>query len=194
MTIETKGINEAEERMRAIKRGISKTQFQAMSRAAKHAERAVKTDLRTGKHGLTSKRTLRQSINSAAFVQKRDVVGLVGSPLVYARIHELGTVGKGGELPDIKPKRAKALTVPMPGTQKNARASDYPDAFIFTSASGKKFLARRQGDSLDVLFVLKDKVALKPTHYLSRSVKGEEEAIVGILAKQVESVVRSGGA
>lgn len=33
--------------------------------------------------------------------------------LQYARVHELGTVGKGGSLPDIVPRRAKFLKVPI---------------------------------------------------------------------------------
>lgn len=37
----------------------------------------------------------------------------VGSPLRYAKVHQLGTVGKGGVLPDIKPKKAKALFIPL---------------------------------------------------------------------------------
>lgn len=35
-----------------------------------------------------------------------------GPALQYARVHELGTKGKGGTLPTIMPRRAKALAVP----------------------------------------------------------------------------------
>jgi phage gpG-like protein len=37
----------------------------------------------------------------------------VGSSFIGARVHQFGTKGKGGTLPSIVPKRAKALFVPM---------------------------------------------------------------------------------
>lgn len=36
-----------------------------------------------------------------------------GPALAYARVQEYGTVGKGGTLPTITPKRAKALAIPV---------------------------------------------------------------------------------
>lgn len=43
-------------------------------------------------------------------------VGVLRGPAVsYVATQELGTVGKGGELPTIKPKRAKALAIPLEG-------------------------------------------------------------------------------
>lgn len=36
-----------------------------------------------------------------------------GNPLAYSLVHQLGTVGKGGQLPTIKPKKAKALFIPI---------------------------------------------------------------------------------
>lgn len=40
---------------------------------------------------------------------------------MVARLHELGTKGRGGELPDIVPKRRKWLTIPFPGAYKGQR-------------------------------------------------------------------------
>lgn len=37
----------------------------------------------------------------------------VGSAVKYAKVHQLGTRGKGGILPTIVPKRAKALWIPL---------------------------------------------------------------------------------
>lgn len=37
----------------------------------------------------------------------------VSSNLIYARLHQLGTVGKGGTLPTIRPRKAKALFIPL---------------------------------------------------------------------------------
>jgi len=189
--LEIHGLNETEERLEAVRRGIKRATFNAMSRAAKHLERRTKQALATGEHGIRSKRTLRQSITSSAFTSERDVVGVVGSPLVYARIHELGTVGAGGELPDIVPKRAGALTVPMGRLYgKNARASDYPDAFIIKTAGNKSYLVRKAGDQLEFLFALKQRVAIKARPYLSTTAENENQAIVGILSRQVEAMLQ----
>lgn len=37
----------------------------------------------------------------------------VASSTPYAKVHQLGTIGKGGKLPTIRPRRAKALWIPM---------------------------------------------------------------------------------
>ena len=42
-------------------------------------------------------------------VSEGEVVGRVGTSVPYGRIHEYGTVGAGGTLPDIVPKTAKVL-------------------------------------------------------------------------------------
>jgi phage gpG-like protein len=40
-------------------------------------------------------------------------LAVVASHAHYSRVHQLGTVGKGGILPTIKPKKAKALFIPI---------------------------------------------------------------------------------
>ena len=58
-------------------------------------------------------------LNSFFVIQQRGVNSpnrhrvQVGSVARYARVHQLGTRGKGGKLPTIVPKRAKALWIPL---------------------------------------------------------------------------------
>ena len=51
------------------------------------------------------------------------VVGSYG--VKYARIHEFGTVGAGGDLPDIVPVRAGALTIPKAPWAKGHTAREF---------------------------------------------------------------------
>lgn len=109
----------------------------------------------------------------------------------YARAQELGTVGKGGALPDIKPVRGRALAVPLPaaldrqGVPKFSGPLDPKlrnQLFIIERPGKPPLLARKLvrsggtrrhkdggfsgGLRIEPLFVLVRKVALKPRHYL----------------------------
>jgi len=50
-----------------------------------------------------------ESRTKVVSVSLGEVVGRVGTSVPHGKIHEYGTVGAGGTLPDIIPKRAKAL-------------------------------------------------------------------------------------
>jgi hypothetical protein len=88
----------------------------------------------------------------------------------YAAVHEYGTVGKGGSLPDIRPKRAKHLTIPLPDNLTPAGVARYPSArkliardptaFFHTSSSGVTTIGIKKGGSLKFLWVLKKKVSI----------------------------------
>jgi hypothetical protein len=55
----------------------------------------------------------------------RTTIGVYDRKTVqYARVHEFGTVGKGGKLPDIVPRKAKFLRFPVrdPGTATRPKA------------------------------------------------------------------------
>ena len=78
----------------------------------------------------------------------------------YARSHE-----KGGT---IRPKTAKALTIPLPGIK--GVAANYPDAFIIKSKKGNTLLVESRGTKgLRPLFVLKKSVKMPARHWLSQS-------------------------
>ncbi len=78
----------------------------------------------------------------------------------YAGINE-----KGGT---IRPKKAKALKVPLPGIK--GVAANYPDAFIIKSKKGNTLLVESRGKKgLRPLFVLKKSVKIPARHWLSQS-------------------------
>lgn len=52
-------------------------------------------------------------INSIQYRVEKNGVKVFSAGVPYARIHEFGTKGKGGVLPDIVPKRRKWLTIPL---------------------------------------------------------------------------------
>lgn len=112
-----------------------------------------------------------------------------GNTRRHAVVHEFGTVGAGGTLPDIVPKRARALTVPLPdamtpsGVPRRAKARDWPDTFILNTTNGKAFIVQSQGgsyDKLTFLYQLLRRVAIPPrlgmakTHEKQAQKLGEE--------------------
>lgn len=87
----------------------------------------------------------------------------------YAKVHEYGTVGKGGRLPDITPKRSKALTIPLPDNLTPAGVPRFPSAralmssgktFLHTSDRGITTIALDEGGRLRWLWVLKKRVSI----------------------------------
>lgn len=66
----------------------------------------------------------------------KDNRAVVESVLSYAHVHQLGCVGKGGILPDIVPKRAKVLFIPITSKAENSTLLTGPDAAYFRSTHG----------------------------------------------------------
>lgn len=73
-------------------------------------------------------------------------VGLLRGPaLRYARVHEFGTVGKGGLLPTIRPRRAKALAMPTrdggaltpAGAERYNGPRNFPQKLVFIKFRSK---------------------------------------------------------
>ncbi len=62
----------------------------------------------------TSADGLRQSVQVEVKEEGKDLEGTIKTDKVYAKVHEFGTVGKGGTLPDIVPVKAKALRFEIP--------------------------------------------------------------------------------
>jgi len=80
----------------------------------------------------------------------------------WLKVHEFGTVGKAGTLPDIVPVRATYLTVPLPaaldsrGVPLKASARDWENTFRWDNPNtGKKFIATKGADGkLVLLYIL----------------------------------------
>jgi phage gpG-like protein len=64
----------------------------------------------------------------------------IGSSLPYAKVHQLGTVGKGGILPSIFPRKAKALWIPL--NDRAARLGTYSQGLVH----GRDFVFAKKVD------------------------------------------------
>lgn len=104
---------------------------------------------------------------------KRVKVGaLRGDHAWLAGIHEYGC--------DIKAKNARFLTVPIHPDSVGKKARDFPDLFVFTAASGEKFLAKGEGDSLVFYFWLTPSVKIPERSFLRT---GHDENIDDIMKR-----------
>jgi hypothetical protein len=176
----------------------SKRKKQDMSRAFHYqlqrwTGRTVKHIIRNVSGGILKTRTgqLRRSITGRTFMG-RVIKAIVGSgifgtrPVKYARIQE-----KGGK---VKPVKAKALTIPLPGVK--GVAANYPDAFIIKSRAGNVLLVEKKGDrGIRPLFVLKKEVTIPASHWLSQSIREmKPELIRSLKPREVVKVMeRMGG-
>jgi len=108
-----------------------------------------------------------------AYEAGRDQVAL-GTRLVYGLVHQFGTQGKGGALPDIVPTHGKFLTIPLPGVTRTARS--YANTFV-----RKGMILQRTGKGgVKPLFLLRPKVAIPPRPFIGVS-RGDWAAIGEIL-------------
>ena len=114
-----------------------------------------------------------------------DVVGYVGTNVVYARIHEFG-----GE---IKPKNAQWLTIPVNPTIKG-RARDYQDTYIAPLKSGgfAIFQAERSGTTQTgqhPIFWLARKVKIPARPFLHPALLDSRPAIQVLFSQQIQMIV-----
>jgi hypothetical protein len=87
----------------------------------------------------------------------------------YANVLDLGTKrALGGP---IRPKRAKMLTIPLPGIK--GMAKEYPDAFIIKSKKGNVLLVEPDDNEYGFrpLFVLKQEITIDPFYWFSGTIK-----------------------
>ena len=97
-------------------------------------------------------------------------------------IHEFGCT--------ITPKRAKYLTVPIHPEAVGRKARSIPDLFFFQAASGEKFLAKGNGDSLEFYYWLASSVKIPERSFLraghdkhaKRVIEQTERALGQVLA------------
>lgn len=93
-----------------------------------------------------------------------------------ARVHELGTVGAGGSMPDIRPRRASWLTIPMQplaltpaGKRRRPSARDWSKAYVGPLFPGMPALWIRHMGKPVVLYLLVRSVAIPPRLMLGKS-------------------------
>ncbi|MGD8388165.1 MAG: hypothetical protein PVG49_13570 [Desulfobacteraceae bacterium] len=148
-------------------------------------ERLVRKIARRLSGAVLSERTARLK-NSLTHQETADTLEISagGGPdeVAYAAIHHYGGT--------IRPKKAKALTIPFPGGPADRRvplrASDFDDTFIakgiIFQTTGRS--SRSGGERIEPLFILKKAVEIpaRPYHYL-------EEADVEYLRRSVADYV-----
>ena len=114
-----------------------------------------------------------------------DVRGPVGSNLAYAAIHETGGT--------IRPRNARALTIPISPLAARKRARDFPGAFILQARDGNAFIALRTGGArsarIDLLYLLKRQVTLRARRYVSNALKDVEPQLEPILGRAITAAI-----
>lgn len=156
--------------------------------------RTVKHIIRNISGGIlkTGSGQLRRSITGRSARFGKIVKAIIGSGIFgrkavkYARIHEHG--GK------IRPKKAKILTIPLPGIK--GRAANFPDAFIIKSKKGNLLLVEKKGKKgIRPLFALKSEVDIPARHWLSKSIKEMKPELLRSLkpAEIIKVMSRMGG-
>lgn len=138
-------------------------------------------------------------------------VGIFQGPAVqYAAVQEFGTVGKGGLLPTIRPKRAKALAIPQgkaltpSGIPRYASPRDYPGELKFIPIRSGELVgilvdkteaeaAEESGGRAEALFNLVRKVDIAPKHYLRDAMLGRLPAISAALSDRLVRHLDGGG-
>ena len=114
--------------------------------------------------------------------KKVKIGALKGKHAWLAGIHEYGVT--------IKPRKAKMLTVPIHHEAVGKKASEIPDLFVFTAASGEKFLAKGEGDDLVFYYWLTKSVKIPERSFLrtghdqnvERIIKQTERALGQVIA------------
>ena len=94
----------------------------------------------------------------------------VGSRFIGARVHQYGTIGKGGLLPSIVPVRAKALFVPM--SKYGAKSVLEGGERVYKTKSGKAKELRQHKD-----FRFLQKVDIRPRPYLRLTAADRRELV-----------------
>lgn len=115
---------------------------------------------------------LQRSIEVEALADGRLAVVAGGPGVPYARVHELGTVGAGGELPNIVPKNAGALTIPLSPEYVGHRAREFDLQLIEGGQDDTHnpivFLINRVTG--EAAYILLKSVAIPPRPYLAPAV------------------------
>lgn len=115
--------------------------------------------------------------------------GIIGTNVVYARIHE-----KGGE---IKPVRTKYLTIPLAaaktkGGVSRGTARDYQNTFVKKSKAGNLIIFQKQAGGLVPLFLLRDRpVEIPARPYLQPSLEKVQPMVMEQIALRFAEATES---
>ena len=149
---------------------------------AEHKLSGQKLRVRTG--GL--RRSLQEK--RAKKVQERGdgVIGIVGTNLKYAAIHEYGGT--------IRPKRAKWLAIPLKGAltaRGVARGGprDFKNTFFAMSKNGNLIMFSKSMGSIIPLFALKKEVKIPKVSYMKSGLKEKTNDIIKFFSEDIQKEV-----
>lgn len=108
---------------------------------------------------------------------KINVGALKGEHAWLASIHEYGC--------NITPKNGGYLTVPCCKEAYQRSARSFSDLFVYTAKSGTKWLARKKGNSIQVMYALMKSVKIPERAFLRGGFDAHAEDII----KQTEVVI-----
>ena len=94
---------------------------------------------------------------------------IIGPVEKYGKIHEYGTMGAGGRLPDIKPRTARALAVPIHKDARGKSPRSFSDLVMLKRPGKAPLLIRPQGKRrlrIDIMYVLQLSVAIPPRPFM----------------------------
>lgn len=179
--LETKtiGVDETAESLKAMKQGINKAEFRAMSKSVKVVERQVRTNIISRFETIQGK--LKNSPTSSVAVLGDKVIGLVGLSHPGARLLE-----EGG---DIKPTKKQFLAVPMSKFAKTRRPRDFLNQSFVLKAGDNLFIVRPSGTRLEFLYRLSKEEHIDGRNYMSDAVRTTNAKVVGFLGKEIAIVV-----
>ena len=180
----------------AMRKRVNTQLLKNLKTASIFVVRAVKANVRPG--GASGFKTGHGSaglLGSIGYeINKPLFKSRIGSNQPYARVQEGGTVGRDGMFPDIRPKSAKALAVPIHPEAKKAKGPrDFSD-LVFIPRPGKPPLLVRAGGKrsarMDIMYVLLKSVALPPRPYLRPSLTKNRAEITKLLLRPIPARVK----
>ncbi len=184
------GVSEVAEQFRALAKKLPFEVLDTMRQGAAILERRIKLNITGGNPLKTVSGILRASYSSRVFTVAEGVRGVVGSPVRYAAIHETG-----GE---IRPTRAKALTIPIAEEAKRRSARDFPNLFIWKrpgdEGEGSAYLAQPTGDGgFKLMYQLRSRVFIPARRYVSKAQEVAGPKIVALIGNKVAELTKKHG-
>ena len=105
---------------------------------------------------------------------------LKGEHKWLAGVHEYGC--------EIKPGKAQYLTVPLVPEAAGRSAGSFSDTFVFTSKNGNKFIAKKSGDDLKLLYWLTKSVKIPERAFLRGGYDKNKDAVMKKAGKMLADV------
>lgn len=122
-------------------------------------------------------------LNSIGYEVDGNTVEVGSYGVVYAKVHEFGTVGKGGTLPDIRPRNAKYLTIPIYTEYKKVTARQIFDNLTYVRVNGNPMLYDKAAGRF--AYYLAKKVSIPPRPFMRPAVETQTPNILRMIRETI---------